>query len=38
MEAEIESNRTFQLLEGDDDILLIDKDTFTVARLKELLI
>ena len=38
MEEKIESNHIFQLLEGDDDILLLAKDTFTVARLKELLI
>jgi hypothetical protein len=37
MEEKIENNSTFQLVEGDDDVLLIDKDTFTVARLKELL-
>lgn len=38
MEEKIDVERTFQLIEGEDDILLIDKDTFTVARLKELLI
>ena len=38
MEQKSDVNNRFQLLDGDDDILLIDKDTFTVARFKELLI
>jgi hypothetical protein len=37
MEEKIESNHIFQLLEGDDDILLFGKDTFTVGRFRELL-
>ena len=38
MEEKIESARTWQLLESDDDILLLDRgETFTVAKLKELL-
>jgi hypothetical protein len=38
MEEKIKVECVFQLIEGDDDILLIDKDAFTSARLKELLI
>ncbi|BAY66508.1 hypothetical protein NIES22_66470 [Calothrix brevissima NIES-22] len=30
-------NNTFQLLENDTDVLLFDKDTYTVTRLKELI-
>jgi len=37
MEEKIDVERLFQLIEGEDDILLLGKDTFTVARLKELL-
>ncbi len=37
MEPITDSNRTFQLVEGNDDVLLFDKDTFTLARFKELL-
>jgi KGK domain len=38
MEEKSESNRTWQLIEDDDDILLMVKDTFTLGRFKELLI
>lgn len=37
MEPTTDNNRTFQLVEGNDDVLLFDKDTSTVARFKELL-
>lgn len=37
MEQKSDVNNRFQLIEGEDDILLIDKDTFTVARFKEFL-
>jgi len=38
MEDKMGVDRVFQLLDGDKDILLLDNDTFTAARLKELLI
>jgi len=37
MEPTTDNNRTFQLVDGNDDVLLFDKDTSTVARFKELL-
>jgi hypothetical protein len=37
MEEKIESNRTFQLLDGDKDVLLIDSEAFIVSRFKELI-
>ncbi len=37
MEQKSDVNNRFQLLDGDDDVLLFDKDTFTVARFKEFL-
>lgn len=37
MEDKLEFNNRFQLLDGEDDVLLIDNDAFTVARLKDLL-
>ncbi|MFB8788789.1 MAG: KGK domain-containing protein [Potamolinea sp.] len=37
MEPTIDSNRTFQILDGDKDVLLIEEDSFTVSKLKELI-
>lgn len=37
MEQKSDLNNRLQLLDGDEDVLLFDKDTFTVGRFKEFL-
>lgn len=36
MNEKVETNDTYEILNGDDDVLLLGKATFTVRRLKEL--
>ena len=36
MNEKIEINRSYEILDGDDDVLLLGKATFTVGRFKEL--
>ncbi|MEG3847154.1 KGK domain-containing protein [Microcoleus sp. herbarium19] len=36
MNEKVETNDTYQILNGDDDVLLLGQATFTVRRLKEL--
>jgi hypothetical protein len=36
MNAKSEMNRSYEILDGDDDVLLLGKATFTVRRFKEL--
>jgi hypothetical protein len=36
-EPETDMNTMFKPLEGDDNVILLDNDTFTVSRLKDLL-
>ena len=36
MNDQIKSNKNYEILDGDDDVLLLGKATFTVRRFKEL--
>ena len=36
MDEKVEINRSYEILDGDDDVLLLGKATFTVRHLKEL--
>ncbi|MEG4014397.1 MULTISPECIES: KGK domain-containing protein [unclassified Microcoleus] len=38
MNEKNEINRSYEILDGDDDVLLLDKATFTVRRFKELVV
>lgn len=37
MEPTTDSNRAFQLVDGDKDVLLIEEDSFTVSKFKEIM-